>query len=285
MQTMSERGDMGCDEFADNAAELALGVLTGRERTNALAHLERCPACRETVRQLTITSEQLLELVPAAEAPAGVESRVLARLGITVPDIPPPALAAPSAAVAAGQPAGQAPGQAPGGTGSEPGGLLGRRRARRAVKASPPGHARTDGWPGPGRGPGRRPLATLATAMVVAVAALGGWGLHSVTSPATQSPLRSVALLSDTHQDVGQIYYYDNSSKQWVYMAVDMPAGDGTVICELEGPGGHYTTVGTFRLTGGYGAWGSPGWHTAGKLMAARLIAPSGKVLATATFS
>ena len=278
---MNERGDMGCDPFADVAAELALGVLTGRERADALAHLDRCPACRETVRQLTMTGEQLLELLPPVEPPAGFESRVLARLGIAVPDVPPPALA-PSAVVT-----GQAPGSTGTGTvGTETGtgGLLGRRRrTRRAVKASPPGHASTR--PGPGRGPGRRTLATLATAMVVAVAALGGWGLHAVTSPASQSPLRSAALLSATHQDVGQIYYYDTSSKQWVYMAVNMPSGDGTVICELEGPGGQYSKVGTFKLAGGYGAWGSPGWQNNGKLMGARLLAPSGKVLATATFS
>jgi hypothetical protein len=285
MQTMNERGDMGCDPFADVAAELALGVLTGRERADALAHLDRCPACRETVRQLTMTGEQLLELLPPVEPPAGFESRVLARLGIAVPDVPP--APAPSAVVVTRQaPAfgGTETGTATGGTGTGTGRLLGRRRrTRRAVKASPPGHAGTR--PGPGRGPGRRTLATLATAMVVAVAALGGWGLHSVTSPAAQSPLHSVALLSATHQDVGQIYYYDSSSKQWVYMAVNMPSGDGTVICELEGPGGQYSKVGTFKLAGGYGAWGSPGWQNNGKLMGARLLAPSGKVLATATFS
>lgn len=87
---MSEHSDMGCGEFADVAAELALGVLMGRERAGALAHLERCDACRETVRQLTMTGEQLLELLPAVEPPAGFESRTMARLGIAVPDVPPP---------------------------------------------------------------------------------------------------------------------------------------------------------------------------------------------------
>src|ERR1700677_3621147 len=128
---MSERGDMGCDEFADVAAELALGVLTGRERADALAHLERCDACRETVRQLTMTGEQLLGLLPAVEPPAGFESRVLARLGIAVPDAPPSAdsaSAAAPAAVAAGKFGELAAGQVPGVTGSEPGGPVSRRR-------------------------------------------------------------------------------------------------------------------------------------------------------------
>jgi len=38
---MSEQNEMGCAEFADAAAELALGVLTGRERARALAHHQR----------------------------------------------------------------------------------------------------------------------------------------------------------------------------------------------------------------------------------------------------
>jgi hypothetical protein len=77
---MSELDEMNCDEMADLAAELALGVLTGRERARAIAHLDRCDACRENVRQLTETGEGLLGLLPSSEPPAGFESRVTARL-------------------------------------------------------------------------------------------------------------------------------------------------------------------------------------------------------------
>ena len=56
---MSELNDMTCAELADVAAELALGVLTGRERAVAIAHLDTCDACREHVRQLMATGEQL----------------------------------------------------------------------------------------------------------------------------------------------------------------------------------------------------------------------------------
>jgi hypothetical protein len=99
---------MGCDRFAEVAAELSLGVLTGRERADALAHLERCDACRETVDRLTVTGEQLLGLLPAAEPRAGFETRVVSRLGIAVSGVPPPeprtlaTLAAALAGVAAG---------------------------------------------------------------------------------------------------------------------------------------------------------------------------------------
>ena len=79
---MSELHGMSCAEFHDSAAELALGVLTGRERAEALAHLDHCEACREHVRQLTMTGEQMLGLLPTAEPPAGFETRVMDRLGL-----------------------------------------------------------------------------------------------------------------------------------------------------------------------------------------------------------
>jgi hypothetical protein len=72
---------MDCDDLAEVAAELALGVLTGRERAQAIMHLDRCDACREHVRNLAVTEEELLALLPGHEPPAGFETRVLGRLG------------------------------------------------------------------------------------------------------------------------------------------------------------------------------------------------------------
>jgi hypothetical protein len=82
---MSELNSMSCAEFGDSAAELALGVLTGRERAEALAHLDHCETCREHVRQLTITGEQMLGLLPTAEPPPGFETRVMERIGLPIP--------------------------------------------------------------------------------------------------------------------------------------------------------------------------------------------------------
>jgi hypothetical protein len=76
---------MGCAGFAGVAEELALGVLTGRERAEALAHLDRCAACREDVRRLTAAGEELLRLLPAMGPPLGFETRVLERLGLAAP--------------------------------------------------------------------------------------------------------------------------------------------------------------------------------------------------------
>ena len=250
---MSEVNEMSCAEFADAAAELALGVLTGRERARALAHLDRCEACRENVRQLAVTGEELVGLLPAIEPPAGFETRVMERLGLGTP-APGPALS----------PARQL----------SPARRLGLKLA---------------GWFGGGwTGRGgvsypRRILAAAAVAVAVIVAGLGGWGLHAATSSPAASPLSSAALLTASHQTAGQVYFYDSGSR-WLYMSVDIGSGNGTVICQVEGPDGHLTTVGSFQLAGGYGYWGSPDPVTNGPLTGARLVTTTGTVLATATF-
>jgi hypothetical protein len=82
---MSELKEMDCGDLADVAAELALGVLTGRERAQAVAYLDQCDACRENVRQLTVTGEDLLGLLPGSEPPPGFETRVMDRLGLAEP--------------------------------------------------------------------------------------------------------------------------------------------------------------------------------------------------------
>ena len=247
---MSELNEMGCREFSDAAAELALGVLTGRERAQALAHLDHCASCREEVRQLTATSEGLLGLLPSVEPPAGFEARVMDRLGLAAP--------APSPASQAGWTSRMF--------------RLGRKPARRAAtgQAGPAGRT-------------RRVLALAAVTLAVVAAGLGGWGLRSGTSAPAGTPLSSATLLSASHQAAGKIFLYEGSSR-WLYMSVDMPSGNGTVICEVKSRDGHLTTVGSFRLTDGRGYWGSPVPPTQGSLSGARLVGPGGTVLATASF-
>jgi anti-sigma-K factor RskA len=245
MWVMSELNEMGCAEFADVAAELALGVLTGRERAPALAHLDWCDTCRENVRQLTVTGEELVGLLPAIEPPAGFETRVMERLGLATPAPAPARHLSPA-----------------------------RRVGRKLA-----------GWMGSaGAGRPRRLLAAAAVAVAVIVAGLGGWNLHAATS----TPLSSAAFVTASHQTVGKIYFYDSGS-QWLYMSVNIgsgsgAAGNGTVVCQVEGPDGHVTTIGSFQLTGGHGYWGSPDPVTNGPLTGARLVTTTGAVLATATF-
>ncbi|MHA6792389.1 anti-sigma factor family protein [Pseudonocardia bannensis] len=69
-----------CEHYRDSAPELALGMMTGRERAAALTHLQCCPACRALVEGLTRIHDRLRALIPDAEPQPGFESRVLDRL-------------------------------------------------------------------------------------------------------------------------------------------------------------------------------------------------------------
>ncbi len=229
---MSELTDMSCEEFAQVAAELALGVLTGRERARAIAHLDRCDTCREHVRQLSLTGEEMLGLLPSVEPPAGFETRVMGRLGHTTA-------------------------------------------------------AKRPKWT-------RLMLAAAAVSLAAVACGLGGWGLRdaiSAPSPGSstaQATLRSAALLTSAHQTAGRIFLYKGDPR-WLYMDVDIDtgagAGNGTVICQLEASGGRMVTVGSFRLDGGYGWWGSPDPIKAASVTGARLTSLNGTVLATASFA
>ena len=301
MSELDDMDDMSCDEFAEVAAELALGVLTGRERAAALAHLDGCESCREQVRELTLVQDELLALLPPQEPPAGFESRVLERLGLTA--------SGPQSSDLQNQHLSDIPGQPP----SDVRVLAGKRadqtdqtdQADHADRAAPTGHAdpvdradrpgnRPPNQPASRRPPGR-PRNSLSrrllAAAAVAVALIGGgvgWGLRDATAPASssaQSALSTAALVTGDHQNVGQVFVY-NRSPWWAYMSVDMEGqGNATVTCQLEMADGRFQNVGTFRLTDGYGAWGSSPYTAGpGAILGARLLSANGTVLATATF-
>jgi len=253
---MSELNDMTCAELADVAAELALGVLTGRERAMAVAHLGRCDACREDVRQLMATGEQLLELLPPAEPPAGFETRVLERLGLSssAKEDAYPRLIRPGADRRGTDRTGAPPAR-PGGAG----------RARRTGRL-------------------RRALAATAMGLALIAAGLGGWRFGVGTSPTLASgDLATASLLSATHQNVGNIFLYSGTHR-WLYMSVDMESGQEAVTCEVVATDGRVTKIGTFQLADGYGSWGSPDPGNIGALSGARIVSANGTVLATAAF-
>ena len=75
---MSMRGS--CERFESLAAELALGLLSGGERAEALEHLVSCPSCRLHLEELARVADAMMLLAPAAEPPVGFETRVLDRI-------------------------------------------------------------------------------------------------------------------------------------------------------------------------------------------------------------
>lgn len=267
---MSELNDMTCAELADVAAELALGVLTGRERAMAIAHLDKCDACREDVRQLMATGEQLLELIPPAEPPAGFETRVLERIGLPAPPLRRSRASTYPQLLSRRESAGRQAG---------PG------RAEPRPGADQPGAS--PAAPGRARRPWRtrRLLASAAVVAAVLAAGAGGWGLGAGTAPAASSePLMSGDLVTASHQEVGDIFFYYGDSR-WMYMSVDLGTGSGLVTCQVIDQKGQVTTIGSFHLTDGYGAWGDRDPGTSGSLSGARIVAADGTVLATAKFN
>ena len=71
----------------------------------------------------------------------------------------------------------------------------------------------------------------------------------------------------------------------WMFMTIDDSSWSGTVTCAVTLSGGKVETIGAFKLSGGYGAWGAPLTSPAGNVRAARLVAPNGTILASAQLS
>jgi hypothetical protein len=71
---------MTCADVRESAAELALGLVSGPERADALEHLVGCPDCRADVESLADVADSLLLLAPQAEPSLGFETRVTDRM-------------------------------------------------------------------------------------------------------------------------------------------------------------------------------------------------------------
>lgn len=277
---MSEMSEMNCAMLADVAAELALGVLTGRERADAIEHLDRCEACREDVHKLLVTGEELLGLLPPAEPPAGFETRVLDRLGLmssATPVTPAPVTLAPVA------PAPVLPAIA----------LPATVAAGRTTIASLVPRRDSPGKHGHRRAsrPGRRLAAVprarqllAAAAMVIALAGagIGGWTIHPGGG---QAELASAALTSASHEAVGRVFVY-REDPHWLYMSVDLENGNNdTVSCQVITADGKVRQMGVFQLSNGFGWWSSPLPLSGDMPHGTRLVASDGTVLAAATFT
>jgi len=78
-----ELREKGCDAYADDLAELALGALTGRPRAQALSHVESCPHCAEELEQLSRVADAIVQVAPEVEPPVGFEVRLFDRMGVS----------------------------------------------------------------------------------------------------------------------------------------------------------------------------------------------------------
>jgi hypothetical protein len=69
-----------CEAFADELAELALGTLSGRTRSEVLDHVGSCARCRVELEQLSVVAEAVQQLSPPMQPPLGFELRLAERL-------------------------------------------------------------------------------------------------------------------------------------------------------------------------------------------------------------
>ncbi len=244
------RKDMTCEHLREVGAELALGVLSGKERAEAVAHLDHCADCREYVEQLTLVGDRLLGLLPGSEPPVGFETRVARRLS--------PAPASHDGRVRTRW------------LGLPPEGF--QRRARLRIAAAVAALALAFGFGGWAVGTAIEARQDAPVRPAEAGAGL----LHADLTGA--GPGR---------ESSGEIYAHPGSPG-WVYMSVDLDEAGGAsqekIICLLERKDGTTVRVGAFQLREGYGYWGAPAPVDPSTLSGARLTSADGTILATAHF-
>jgi hypothetical protein len=243
--------EFDCREFDDAAAELALGVLVGRERAAALGHLEHCARCREVVADLSVTADRLLELIPDVEPAPGLEQRV-------------------TAALTAGHSGG----------GRRPIVPLWRRYARGAGLAT----AFLLGGLVLGND---APPASQQIRLVPAPHAAPWTGAAEQPIPTENIVL--YAPLTEGNLQVGQAYLYDGAD-DWMYLSLNSTSGgpvvaDTNVTCTLVRPDGSTTPLGTFVLRHGQGSWAGAAPDPTGTSPTANVVDSAGRVVATAHFT
>jgi hypothetical protein len=69
-----------CEVIQDELAELALGTLSGRSRSEALDHVACCLRCAAELERHSIVADTLLQLAREMEPPLGFELRLAERL-------------------------------------------------------------------------------------------------------------------------------------------------------------------------------------------------------------
>ncbi|MGW4561682.1 hypothetical protein ACWEN3_04480 [Streptomyces sp. NPDC004561] len=242
--------DANCEKLREIGAELALGVLPGRERADAVAHLDGCADCRESVRQLTLVGDRLIGLLPEAEPPLGFETRV-----------------ARSLTQQATAPEGR---RSAYGRGPALLGLRGRaRRARVRLASVAAALAVAAGFAGWGIGNAVESVTASAPAAVE-------------SEPMLVGDMTSTALGG---RAVGEVYAHPGSPG-WIFVTVDASrhgsAYSGTVTCLLDRRDGTSVRVGDFAVRNGRGHWGATTALDATGVSGARLTSADGTVLARA---
>ena len=241
---MSE--ERGCEEYGNDLAELALGVLTGRERARTLSHVESCARCAEELEILSRTSDTVLQAAQVMEPPLGFEVRLFERMGVTD--------AAPRQRRGRG---------------------LGRGRGIRPSR-----------WVPAVVGVAAAALVLGIGLSVTSSPSQNQQQAAGPTPPPTSTSSHQVvtADLVSAGKTVGRVMTFDGH-KPWMSMMLDDSSAHGTVRCVVVTEDGKVHTVGTFESHEGYGSWMAPLPVNPATVRTAEVESPSGTVIATATLS
>jgi hypothetical protein len=107
--------------------------------------------------------------------------------------------------------------------------------------------------------------------------------------PATTRAARGTTIRTGTFESVvgrvlGQIVAY-GENPSWVVLNVDGSAYSGAISCVLQVEDGSTVSTGAFTLHAGKGEWSKAFHIDTNRLRGANLVAPSGVIVASATFS
>jgi hypothetical protein len=135
----------------------------------------------------------------------------------------------------------------------------------------------------------------VAVAAAAAIVLVGGTAVATeafdqptVVPAATQAPhgqdLRTGTFLTAHNQVIGQIVAY-RGHPSWVYMNIGGSDYSGSITCMLHVQDGSTVAVGAFDLHSGTGEFSRTIRVDVGHLRGAKLVTPSGSVVASATFT
>ncbi|MPY57885.1 hypothetical protein [Streptomyces spongiae] len=259
--------DRDCERLRAVAEELALGILSGQERSEAITHLDRCAVCREHVERLTLVGDGLLALLPGSEPPAGFETRVADGLGLNraARRRRPRAVVAVTAAAAVALGFG-----------------FGGWAVGTAVEEASAPSSRSSEGVGSEHGLLEASLLTpdqRTVGRVFAYTGSPGWVYMAVDLGQDRSGSGSG---SDSDSDSGSRVVYGSEAAG----SRDAYPEAGKVSCRLERTDGTSIRIGEFSLDeGGRGHWGAPTRVDPDTVSGARLLSADGSVLATAHFA
>ncbi|HTU38805.1 MAG TPA: hypothetical protein VMF35_12480 [Acidimicrobiales bacterium] len=239
--------DAGCDKYSDELAELALGVLTGRERALALSHVESCQRCADELEQLSRVADTVVQVAPEVEPPMGFEVRLFEKMGVSDELAP--------------------------------------RRTRKERRERAHRHrSRSVRWGTAAVAVAAAAAVALGLGLSLPSSNPPTESAHGTGHARGQV---ESAHLVQNGENVGRVAVFGGKQPWMSMMLTDDSSVRGTVNCVVVTKDGARHHVGTFTVSpDGYGAWIAPLDHVdPADVRTAEVVSPSGTVLATATLS